>query len=349
MPKVMGHDPDLRHLRATAGGPTLAGVQHGTARGSRGKAGGQEEAGVAKTTIGHRVFMGLAFTGALGALALGAHAAIAAAETAGRQERLAAAFDGLARDLAALRSSEQERTRDVGRLLRRIDALSSAVPVARVAAPGAAVPEAGAPERPAPEDGPGDDDAGTDDSEDLRALGERVLAGEASADEMERWWTALRGSEELAGVIGRLEAAVSARPDDLDARRRLARAYVAQLYSVPDGPSRGVWAARAEAQWDAVLARDAGDWDARFSVAFSLSQWPEFFGKGPTVLRHLETLREQQESHAPLPREAAVYRMLADQYRRTGRADAVREVLEAGARRHPQDAALRDALAELQQ
>ena len=184
----------------------------------------------------------------------------------------------------------------------------------------------------------------TDDVPEFEQLRGRVFMWNASAEESARFWELARTSKLLPQLIDRLKAAVRAQPDRVAARMQLAQAYLAKLYTVPNGPERGVWAVQAEGQWREVLQRDDANWDARFSLAFSLSQWPAFLNKTPDAIREFETLMTRQETGRPEPRQARIYAQLARMYRARGQADKAAAVLKRGLARHPDDDALRGAL-----
>jgi len=276
-------------------------------------------------------------TALVAALAAGALAFSASAHTDSvdaRYERLGAALDALGDDLAEERAARRKTERSIVQLGRSLEDLSARIgSTPPVDPPAAAVPTTEVPV----------EEERVRDFDELRR---RVMAGEATSDEATRFWELAKTSDALPAIIGRLEAAVAASPGDSSARLRLARALVAKLYSVPNGPARGAWASKAETQWEEVLRRDAGNWEARFSMAVSYSQWPAMFGKGPAAVEHLQTLVEQQESRAPLAHESAVYHLLADMHRRAGNSDAATSALEAGAQRHPTDDRLRAAVDE---
>ena len=121
----------------------------------------------------------------------------------------------------------------------------------------------------------------------------------------------------------------------------LADAYVSKLFTVPAGPEMGVWGTKAEDQWKEVLRQDDRHWQARYSLAFSWSQYPEFLNKAPDSIREFEKLRAQQEQGTPEDRHAETYFHLHSLYRRMGNAEKAAEALEEGLRRFPEDADLR--------
>jgi len=184
----------------------------------------------------------------------------------------------------------------------------------------------------------------TDGLQEFERLRNRVITWKASAEESARFWELARTSKLLPQLIDRLKEAVKADPDRVAARLQLARAYVAKLYTVPNGPERGVWAVQAEGQWREVLKRDDANWDARFSLAFSLSQWPAFFNKAPDAIREFESLMTQQEAGRLEPRQARVYAQLAQMYRGRGQTDKAAAALKRGLARHPDDAALKSTI-----
>lgn len=177
--------------------------------------------------------------------------------------------------------------------------------------------------------------------DELRA---KILSGEATDAERTRFWILARSLGTVDEVVAELEKAVAGSPEDVSSRMRLADGYVARLIAAPDGPEKGLWAAKAETQWKEVLARDGTHWDARFDLAFAYSQYPDFLNKTPDAIREFETLRRTQEGFAPEARHAQTYLQLANAYRKQGALDKAKEALAAGLARHPDDAELKKAL-----
>lgn len=182
------------------------------------------------------------------------------------------------------------------------------------------------------------------DAAELRALQDKVFGGEATQDEQARFWAMLREkSEVLAGVLADLEKAVAETPTDVDARMRLSRGYLAKLFTVPDGPEKGVWAMKAMGQYGKVLELDPEHWEARFSLGMSYSQFPDFLNKRPDAIREFETLKKQQESRSPEPHFAQTYLQLRELYLKDGKTDEAKRVLDEGMRLFPDDKELRKA------
>lgn len=185
--------------------------------------------------------------------------------------------------------------------------------------------------------------------EEMKRLQEKVFNGEATEEEQERFWQLAASTELLDGVMKTLETQVKDRPDDLGAKMRLADAYVAKLLTVPPGPLQGVWGNKAMQQWQSVLEKQPDHWDARYSVAFSWSMWPDFLNKTPDAVREFEKLREVQERQTVDAKHAQTYFQLSRLYQKQGKTDKARETLRAGVARHPDDAELKKALAAMEE
>jgi tetratricopeptide (TPR) repeat protein len=168
--------------------------------------------------------------------------------------------------------------------------------------------------------------------------------GSATADEQQRFWEAARTTNLLAGIIGDLEKEVEADPDAIDARMDLSRSYVVKVMSVPDGPERGAWALKAEAQWQEVLNREPNHWEPQYSLGFSWSQWPDFLNKTTDAIAAFERAREIQEVAEPQSHQSDTYLQLSRLYLKQGNMDKARATLEAGLKRHSDDKKLGDAL-----
>ena len=180
--------------------------------------------------------------------------------------------------------------------------------------------------------------------EEFEALRKKVWDGDASPSDEARFWELARTTGMLEDVIEDLQQGVTDTPRDVEAKMRLASAYTAKLLTVPDGPERGAWAMKAEGQWGAVLAIEPEHWEARYSRAFSWSQWPPFLGKAPAAIKEFEALVEQQRGMTPEPRHARVYLQLSQLYRSQGNVERANETLRTGMERHPDAAELKDAL-----
>lgn len=184
--------------------------------------------------------------------------------------------------------------------------------------------------------------------EELDALRKKVFDGTATSEEESRFWELARSSGRVAALITELEGKVKEAPADVDARMNLAQAYVAKLLSIPPGPEQGTWSMKAEAQWKKVLELDPEHWEARYSVAFNWSMWPDFLNKTPDAVKEFETLREIQERKAPEAQHGQTYLQLSRLYLKQGKQEKARDALKSGLARHPNDAELKKALDALE-
>lgn len=262
-------------------------------------------------------------------------------------ERLEAKLDALAGEVAALRKERGnagERVAALGQALdaarKTLDEQAAAIAALRsrpaAAAPAPAVPDEDAAARKAEKQA-----AARQEFEELR---KKVFGGSATRDEQQRFWELARTTGALAELVQELSGKVEQAPADVNARLQLAQAYLAKLLSVPEGPERGVWAMKAEEQWQKVIEQDRENWEARFSLAVSWSYWPEQFNKTPDAIKQFEILREQQTRMQPESGQAQVYLQLSLLYRRMGNLDKAKQALEEGRARHPDDESIKKAL-----
>jgi hypothetical protein len=150
-------------------------------------------------------------------------------------------------------------------------------------------------------------------------------------------WRKARAAGRMDELIEMFELAAKAFPNDVDKQMALADAYLA--YVQVDGTK---WAltAKADQQFDRVLAIDDRHWRARFSKAMSYTFWPDIHGKKPEAISHFGILVEQQDSLPVEDRHAQTYLFLGNLLEGKDPARA-REVWQRGARRHPNDEELR--------
>ena len=156
-----------------------------------------------------------------------------------------------------------------------------------------------------------------------------------------------RGTSVVDDLLADLEAQVDRDPGDVALRMQLAGVYVAKLYTVTQGPEQGLWGGKAEDQWRQVTELDPDHWEAHFTLGNNFAYYPDFLDKTGEAIAHLERAREIQERAAPADGDPRTYLFLGRLYRREAKLDDARRVLEAGLERHPDDEALRKALAEL--
>jgi tetratricopeptide (TPR) repeat protein len=105
---------------------------------------------------------------------------------------------------------------------------------------------------------------------------------------------------------------------------------------------------KADGAFDQALELDPRHWDARFSKAISLAFWPPIFGKQAGAVKNFETLMLQQEEAggASQPQYAQTYQFLGNLYMQQGNSQKAREIWSRGLRFFPNDATLKESLAE---
>ncbi len=249
-----------------------------------------------------------------------------------RLEKVDRRLQSMERSIAAARDEALDATSRVNALTDRIDGLAAlTAPAAGSGGVGGAPdPEAAARKRAALQ-------------KEFEDLQKKVFSGEATAEEQARFWEMARKTDMADDLIAKFEASVEERPNDVDARMNLSQAYISKLLSIPQGPEQGIWGMKAAGQYEKVLEIDPQHWDARYSLAFNWSQWPDFLNKTPDALREFETLREVQESQVPIDKHAGTYLQLSLLYRKTGNNDKARAALKDGLDRHPNSDELRKA------
>ena len=250
-------------------------------------------------------------------------------------------MESLTRELAALRADASRRDQQIAMLREQL----SSADLDPTKLPAASHPASGSNTEPgSPES---DSAASTAAGEEFDTLLTKVL-GEASgtptADETQRFWELARTTDFLAGFVGELDAFVKENPDDTEARLDLARGYVAKLLTVPSGPERAGWAAKAEGEWRQVLEANPASWEAQFSMATSWSHYPDLLNKTTDAIGGFVKAREIQEAGAAEPHQSRTYLRLSRLYLRQADSAKARTVLKAGLERHADDTELKSAL-----
>ncbi len=201
-----------------------------------------------------------------------------------------------------------------------------------------------APDPHAKDPGTGPSGGASGGADEFDALSKKMLSDEATPDEMAKFWAMLREKPAiLADWMSALEKEVADNPRDVDARMKLAQTYVVKLLTVPSGPEMGAWSMKAMEQYKSVLAQEPNHWDARYSLAFNYSQWPDFLNKRPDAIKEFETLRKVQENATPAAKHAQTYLQLRELYLKDGKPDDAKAVLDEGLRRFPDDEELKKA------
>ncbi len=153
-------------------------------------------------------------------------------------------------------------------------------------------------------------------------------------------WQKVREAGLLDEVLAVYEARAKANPNDPSVQVELGEAYLQKIFEVGSGPLAGVWANKADGAFDAALALDDHNWEARFTKAVSLSFWPPIFGKQPEAISHLKTLLSQQAGQPKSPQYAQTYLMLGNLYAQQGNSAEATSMWKQGLSEYPNDAAL---------
>lgn len=162
--------------------------------------------------------------------------------------------------------------------------------------------------------------------------------------------TAAAGSQEEA--VARREAQraaallrewMQAEPRGVEPRVRMANVRARCELPFADLMGKGALIGQANALLEEALQIDSTHWEARFTLAMHHFHSPEFLGRAPEAIRHLEILLRQQ-GEGTQPHFAQTYLYLGDLYRRAGRADDATAIWRRGAALFPADARFAEKL-----
>ena len=173
----------------------------------------------------------------------------------------------------------------------------------------------------------------------------RLRQAGASDEEIAEFWDQIRERGKLDDVLAGFEQYALANPTDVEAQVELGNAYIQRLLEAKNGPEMGEWATKADGAFDAALALDESNWDARFNKAVSLSFWPPIFGKQSEAISQFEILLEQQALSAPNEEHAQTYMLLGNLYQQQGDSAAAVKIWTEGNLAFPDDEALEEKLA----
>lgn len=172
------------------------------------------------------------------------------------------------------------------------------------------------------------------------STGKRIrdfFSGKLTEKQQLAFWDLVRNTPEFAQHMEGLEKKIESSPEDLNTRRELAQTYVAKLLSLPNSPEKGIWAAKAERQWEAILDYEPQDWKTRHNLAFSLSQYPDFLNRQDDAINHYEQLLEQQTVSDPEPEFPEIYVELSRLYLKQGDRESARQAVAEGLSLYPAD------------
>ncbi len=172
-----------------------------------------------------------------------------------------------------------------------------------------------------------------------------ILTGTLHGDTRYAIWNRARESGKFQDLLTALEARAAADPDNAQLQFELGYGYLQPLiHGEATGVEAGEWSMKADSAFDAALALDPANWDARFNKAVTYSFWPPIFGKQAAAIKNFEILVEQQSHMAPAPEFAQTYLFLGNMYEQTGQSDKAKEAWNLGLAAFPQDADLRERL-----
>ena len=155
---------------------------------------------------------------------------------------------------------------------------------------------------------------------------------------------ALREAGRMAEYVAAIEALAAADPGNAELQVALGHAYLQQLFGLGNSPEVGEIAMKSDGAFDRALELDDTNWNARFSKAVALSNWPAFMGRAPEAIEHFELLIEQQEGQRPRPEFAMPYLFLGNMHQAAGKREQALATWKAGLALFPDSAELRQAL-----
>jgi vitamin B12 transporter len=170
----------------------------------------------------------------------------------------------------------------------------------------------------------------------------RAAVAECSAAGAREDEAAARPAAERAA--GLLREWLQAEPRGIDPRVLMAGVRARCELPFADMMGKGALIGQANALLEEALQIDSTHWEARFTLAMHHFHTPEFLGRTPDAIRHLETLLRQQGDGVQ-PHFANTYLYLGDLYHRGGRADDAAALWRRGAALFPADARFAQKLA----
>jgi vitamin B12 transporter len=163
----------------------------------------------------------------------------------------------------------------------------------------------------------------------VRAAVEQCTAAAAGQDEA----VARREAQRATAL---LREWMQAEPRGVEPRVRMANVRARCELPFADLMGKGALIGQANALLEEALQIDSTHWEARFTLAMHHFHSPEFLGRAPEAIRHLEILLRQQRDGTQ-PHFAQTYLYLGDLYRRAGRADDATAIWRRGAALFPAD------------
>lgn len=163
--------------------------------------------------------------------------------------------------------------------------------------------------------------------------------------EAELMFQELRDAGRIDDFLAWIQDMAANDPKNPELQVALGVAYLQKLFDLGGAsPEVGDLATQADLAFDRALELDPGNWDARFTKAVALSNWPAFLGRQPEAIAQFETLLAQQQLSPPDPQYAQTYLFLGNMYVQTGERAKAIETWRDGLARYPDDAALLEQL-----
>jgi tetratricopeptide (TPR) repeat protein len=154
----------------------------------------------------------------------------------------------------------------------------------------------------------------------------------------------LREDGRIDEYLETIERLCAADPENADLQVALGNAYLQKLFGLGNTPEAGELAYKSDAAFDRALELDDHNWNARFTKAISLSNWPAFMGRGPEAIENFEILIEQQSEQASRPEFAMTYLFLGNLHQANGERDKAIAVWKQGLELFPTSEELQKAL-----
>lgn len=171
-----------------------------------------------------------------------------------------------------------------------------------------------------------------------------MLTGDFDGIEEEELWEEIRKTGRMDEVLAEYERLAKLQPDNPDVQTALGTAYIQKIFDIGSGPLAGKFGTLADEAYDRALEADPEHWEARFSKAVSLSNWPEFLGKTGEAIHQFEILVEQQERQTAKPYFAQTYFILGNMHQRTGDTEKALEVWRRGLELFPDEEEFREQI-----
>lgn len=173
----------------------------------------------------------------------------------------------------------------------------------------------------------------------------RVLARQGLTDSDRQYlFQQLRDSGRIDEYVSAIEALAAADPENAELQVALGNAYLQKLFGMGQSPDVGTIAMKSDQAFDRALEIDENNWEARFTKAVSLSNWPAFLGRGPEAIEHFEILLEQQAELPKRPEFAMTYLFLGNMHQAGGDHEKAIATWKAGLALFPDVEDLRRAL-----